>query len=136
MFKISKRIFNAVFKFLTDQTVDQYFVVNPSPKIKNDPKEIPQRLRAADVPDFGADQEKMLRLATEKFDDDTMRLKWLRSIHKLNDSRNGWVLDAQVIKNPTTAIYGNNSGLVIPKRVLKSDHSLKLVKPELLVLKR
>jgi hypothetical protein len=92
MFKVFTSVYHAIRNWLFAGVQDQYLKVKPTPMAKTVVEEIPERLRADDVPDFGVDQEKMLQMAVKNFTDDSLRIKWLKTIHRLRfGTRFGWI---------------------------------------------
>lgn len=72
---------------------DKYLEVGAKPTLTRATEtkeiEIPDYLRGSDIPDFGKDQERMLRRAIILYPDEVNRKKWLKSVYVLGDD---WVM--------------------------------------------
>jgi hypothetical protein len=94
MFKWLKSIFESLDNWFHKGVNDEYIIVNASPVTEEKDEEVPESLKASDIPDFGIDQYKMLKLAVKNFPDNSARIKWLNAMHKLRFGTSvGWIAD-------------------------------------------
>lgn len=120
--KFLTSIFKAIFAWLTKGTNDEYLIIKPSAKIEHMVEEIPGRLRGEDIPNFGSDQERMLKLAVEKFSEDSLRIKWLQAMYKLRfGTKMGWIGETNVahIKDSRFVNKRRKSAVTDPDEILK-----------------
>ena len=82
-----------MFKGVNDEYVD---IRHAAPKL-NAAQEIPQSLRERDIPDFGLDQERMLKMAVKNFSNEDLQVKWLHSMYRLRyNTGSGWLAETHV----------------------------------------